>query len=679
MDESRFSQVLDEYDMVFGVDEDDPIGVMLVRQGTDSGWSGDFQPSLESEGFRPKPMAYMWKNGGLGAGFSIRTPETTSSSQGGALTSNGYSYGEWITSVVPGLLMPSGAFSTFTTPALVTTGGCFDGISYGGHYYLTTAGRYLIKIANENGALTAIDLGVGFTCVNLVVFKGYLWITGQGSGTIRRYDGTTLTNGGAGTERSRLAVVNWTISPQIATGGAANAGGTNADRLIGTDAAGVTFQHVADTADPLTDADWSGDIKIGDGASYPAQWICANNHTCWFATPGGLMACDETGYSPNLTAWMKLHFNASSGGQAFFWNGVIWFAHESGLVVIPVSGERQDVAEHFAQFGYMVPNQSPIYGRPRALGPTMQGMMVGYYNQQTDISYIMRLILQNDGSIRWSGPEAVLVGEIVTLIRQVSPASGRPYLLICASPSAGSSPPKIYAQQLPISGNPYVDFINATGHQFATASTIYPPRDDLESASRKVVERYAIVARNLSPSSAATRSISVYASVDDGAYVLQGTSKKSPRRTFLAAESTTNGVNWQWKLTMVGTASQPWILESFSAQATIIPDDTLVRTYPVMIAARQGTHGGEEGRDPYRIWKRLAGLRRQPRVLRRDIWRDVATVRIEQAVSHGGKWDEERQAWVVLASITERIVIETARYRAGYRYSAGALYGEASS
>lgn len=676
MSESRFSQVLDEHDIVFNYGTDDPIGVMLLRQTDNAQWEGKHQPALESEGFRALPMNYLWKNGGQGAGFSIRTPEVTAATQGGSLTSLGYSYGEWITSVVPGLLMPSGAFGSFETPASVTAGTIVDGISYGGHYYLTTSGRYLIKIADETGATSAIDLGVGYTCVNLAVFAGYLWISGQNSGTIRRYDGTTLTNGGAGTERGRLATVNWTISPQIATGGAANGGGTNADRMIGTNPSGTSFQHVADNVDPTADANWSSDIKIGDGASYTTQWVCANNHTVWFATNGGVIACDETGYTPNLTEWMKLHYNASNGGQAFYWNGGIWYAHESGLVFVPVSGERQDLAETFAQFGYLVPNQSPIYGRPRAIAPTTQGLFVGYVNTQTGVSYVMRLIINSDGSIRWSGPEAVLSGETITLIRQVSPASGTPFLLICTQVAGGASPPKIYTQKIPVSGNPYVDWLNVTGHQFAAASTLYLPREDFESASRKTVERYALVARNLSHAASATRSISVYASVDDGDYVLQGTSKKSPRQTMLSASTTTNGVNWQWKLTMVGTSLQPWILESFGAQATILPDDQLVRTYPVMIAPSQGTLGGEEWADPYRRWKQLAGLRRQPRVVRRDVWRDVATVKIEQTVPHQPIWDSKRQAWVLVASITERVLIEPTRYRAGFRYSAGAVYGE---
>lgn len=678
MFESRFSQALEEYDLIYDYGTDDQIGVMLARSKDQMGWSGEHQPSLESEGFRTKRMAYLWMNGGIGAGHSIRTPETTQSSEGGALTSLAYSYGEWVTSVVPGILMPSGALSTFTTPGGISSGTIVDGISYGGHYYLTTSGRYLIKISDENGATNAIDMGASFTCVNLAVFKGYLWISGQASGTIRRYDGTTLTNGGAGTERGRLATVNWTISPQIATGGAAAGGGTNADRLIGTNASGTTFQHVADTADPTVDADWSGDIKIGDGASYTAQWICSNNHVCWFATTGGLIACDETGYTPNLTEWMKLHFNASNGGQAVYWNGVVWFAHESGLVVVPVSGDRQDIAERFAQFGYLVPNQSPIYGRPRALAPSTQGLFVGYVNSQTGTSYVMRLMIRQDGSLHWSGPEAVFASETISLIRRVSPTTGVPYLLIATQVNGGSDPPKFYRQEIPVSGNPYVDWKSGTGHTFATASNVYLPRENFESASRKTVEQYAIVAENLSPLSSAPRSIAAYASVDEGSYVLQGTSKKSPRQSFLASSDTTNGVQWRWRLNMVCTASQPWVLETFAAHAAILPDDQLVRTYPILIAPRQGTMGAEEGRDPWRIWKRLAGLRRKPRIQRRDVWREVGTVRIEQVVPHQPYWDSERQAWGLIASITERIIVQPAHYRAGARVSAGERVGASS-
>ncbi len=676
--ESFFGQVQDEYDLVFDPTSDDPIRVNLLRQGASAKWDGTHQPSIDAESFRSRPMSYRFKNGGAGAGHSIRTAASTGASQGGALTALGYSYGEWITTVVPGIVMPSGGISTFTTPALVTTGTIVDGISYGGHYYLTTNGRYLIKIADENGATSAIDLGVGYTGVNLVVFKGYLWISGQGSGTIRRFDGTTIppSNGAAGTERSRLAVVSWTISPQIATGGAVNGGGTNAMRLIGTNAAGTTFQHVADTADPLVAADWSGSIKICD-TSYGTQWICSNNHVVWFATQGGVLASDETGYTPNITEWVKLHYNASNGGQALYFNGVIWYAHESGLVVMPTSGDRQDLAERWAQFGYMVPNQTPIYGRPRALAPGGDCLWVGYVNTTSGTSYVMRLMLKPDGSVEWSGPEAVFANETVSMIRRVTPASGVPYLLIATQVAGGASPPKFYRQDLPVSGNPYVDWANVTGYTSATASTLFLSREDYESGARKVAERYAVVAQNLSSAPSATRSIAVYASADDGAYTLQGTSKTSIRRTFLATSGTTSATQWKYRLNMVGTATQPWILEAFEAAVAVVPDQQTVRTYPVIIYARQATRTGsaEELHDPYRVWRRLEGLQRKDRVLMRYPWGETITVRVEQAMPHAPVWDQKLETWVLVGTVTVRTIIEPARYRAGRRYSDGERFG----
>lgn len=676
MAQSAWSQSpAEKYDLTFldpvaGGPND--IGVMLLRDAKESAeWTGDQQGAISSEQFQHVPLAYSWKNGGAGAGFSKRSPAITAATKGGALTATGYSYGEWVTSVTPEILMPSGALSTITTPGGIGNSNIVDGISYGGNYYLTTSGRYLIKIAGENGAASAIDLGVGYTCTSVVVFKGYLWISGQGSGTIRRYDGTTLTNGAAGTERSRLAVVNWTISPQIATGGAAGAGGFNAERMVATGTTGVTFQHIADTADPLVSADWSSATKIGDGASYTTQWIVANNHTVWFATNGGVVACDETGYTPNLTQWMTLHYNASNGGQAVYFNGVVWYAHESGLVAVPVTGERQDLAERWAQFGFLQPNQTPIYGRPRVIAPGGDCLWVGYYSVQTDTSYVMRLIFERDGSIRWSGAEAVFVGEAISLIRRVSPASGVPYLLISTAPTVPAAP-KMYRQELPVSGNPYVDYINATGYTSAGTSVLYAPREDGESTSRKVAEDYTVVSKNLG----GNNSISVYASIDDAAYALQGTARRSGRSRFPAPATQAGGVNWNWKLTMNCDATLPWVLESFGVGLAVIPDDQTVRTYKVIVYAEQELNKeSTERSDPDRKWNQIRALRKRDRVRVRDQWRRVRSARVLQAIQHTAYWDSVRKTWVMVCTITVRFLYEPARYSAGYAYNSGACYG----
>ena len=678
---TTWGQHLDGYDLTFVAAEEDALGqgddlgVMLARDKDAILWQGEHDPALESENFRPRPVSYLWKNGGEGAGHSQRTPATTTTSLGGALTSLAYSYAPWCTSIIPGVLMPSGALSTLTTPGLVTTGTIVDGLSYDGNYYLTTSGRYLIKIASEDGATSSIDMGASYTCVGLTVFKDYLWISGQGSGTIRRYDGTTLTNGGVDTERSRLAVTNWTISPQIATGGATDTGGTNSARMIGTNPAGTTFQHIAEADDPLDDADWSGDIKIGDGTSYTTQWIVGNNHTVWFATTGGIIACDETGYTPNITEWVKQHYSANNGGQVIYMNGLIWYAHDSGLVVVPVTGERQDLAERWAQFGYLVPNQAPIYGRPRALAPGGDCIWVGYVNTTSGTSYVMRLIIEKDGSTRWSGPEAVFANETISLIRRVSPASGSPYLLIATQVAGGASAPKIYRQELPRSGNPYVDWINGTGYTFATSSSVYLPREDFDSASRKVAERYAIVCKNLGGG----REAAIYANVDDLGYVHQGTAKRSPRRTFLAAETTTSGVQWNWRIDLTGTASTPWILESFGVGAAIVPDRQTVRSYRILIAERESLRNGtEEMRDPQAVWKRIEALQHRDRVELRDQFGETLTVRILQSIPHQVYWDERRSSWVMVCTISVRVISEPARFRTGYCYNANAYYGSAS-
>ena len=676
---STWSNAVDAWDLTFKdpVSENDDLGVMLIRSGRRekvADWAGTHQSSLASEPFRRQPVSITWKNGGIGAGHSIRLPETTASTHGGAITSLAYSYAPWTTSIVPGLMMPSGELTTLTLPDKISTGSIVDGIDYNGNFYFTTGGRYLIKIPGGTGSVVPIDLTPPFTSINLATFKGYLYIAGQGSGVIRRYDGSSVANGNAGTERGRLATVYWTISPQLATGGAANTGGTGAFRLIGTNASGTQFYHVADTADPLLSADWSAATKIGDGATYTTQWIVGDAHTVWFATTGGVYACDETGYSPNITQWMMLAFHPSNGGQVVYWNGLIWYAHESGLVAVPTSGERQDKAERWSQFGYLTPNQSPMFGRPRAIAPGTDGLWIGYYNPHTNTSYIMRLYLDKDGIPHWSGPEAVISGETVTCIRQVSPHTSRPWLAIATQVTGGTSPPKLYRQDLPVSGNPYVDWSNGTGHRFSTNSQIYLPKEDAESVSRKVPEQYTVVVKNVEYPSG----VAIYANPDETGYVLQGSTNKAGRSIIPAPNDSDVGVSWEWRIDCSGTATQPWILETFGASMAIIPDAQRLRTYHISIAERQMLRNGNEMiQDPGYIWAKLEGWQHRKRLLMRDQWRRVSMVRIEEAIQHGVTWDSKQECWVLEASLVVRFLRQPARFSNGYVFNGGATFSAA--
>lgn len=679
MPSSEFTQRLDHYDIVFDHDRADAFGLMLARDKDAAVWSGDHQPALANEQFRHKPVSYRWINGGQGASYSKRTPEVTTSSVGGALTSTAYSYAPWLTSKVPGIIMPAGKLTEVTLPESVTYGTVVDGISFGGDFYLSHSGRYLIKLKNEDATghppVSVIDMGdASFTSIGLCVFKGYLWVTGQGSGKIRRFDGASIVVGGTDTERSRLATVYWTISPQIATQGAANTGGTGAWRMIGTDATGAKFQHISEADDPLDDNDWSSLIKIGDGTSYTTQWITANNHTVWFATTGGLYACDETGYTPNLTEWVKLAYNPSNGGAAVYWAGLVWYAHSQGLMAIPVTGERQDLPS-YAQFGYLVPNQTPIWGRPRAITPDVDGLWVGYYNSATSTSYVMQLLLDKQGNIRWSGPEAVFEsGQTVSLLRRVSPPAGNPYLLIATQIAGGASPPRVYMESLPVSGNAYTDWMNGTAHRFSTTGSIYLPREDLDSTSKKVVERYMVVSKNLGSG----RSIAINASIDDAGYVEQGVAQRSSQASFVAIASTKSGVNWDWRLDLTGTEEQPPILEAFGAGVAIVPDYQTVKTYKVIIAPGQGNRHGMDQREVHAIWKRLEGLQKRDRIVMRDQFGQVTQVRVEQSIPHEAYYDAKQECWVLVASVVIRTIVDVVRANRGYCVSVGHIVGSSS-
>ena len=190
------------------------------------------------------------------------------------------------------------------------------------------------------------------------------------------------------------------------------------------------------------------------------QSIVSSPRTIWFAKQNGVHGFTETGRAVNLTPWMERVFNATNGLQTEFWSdgdqAFAFYAHVNGLAAVSVNGSLQETAR-FVQFGAKMPNETPIWGRPRALAPYVDGLFVAYYDGST--SYVMRLIIEKDGNYRWSGSECTIAGEEITWMRVSSPG-GNPRLWIATSVGGV---PKLYYQTLPISGNPWTEFLRRSG------------------------------------------------------------------------------------------------------------------------------------------------------------------------------------------------------------------------
>lgn len=670
---SRLTPTPDAWDLALDTGSDNPVNLMLVRTRGLAMWEGTDAPSLATQQSSTREQAVMWRNGGLGAGVSIRVPEASGRGPDGQLLSLGYSYGEFVTTVVEGIAMPAGKLTEVALPSQIASasGRIFSAEDYGGYLFLSTGTQYAIRINNATGVVDTVDFGATATTGVFQVFDGDL-VMGSPDGAVWTYDGTSWTQGAVGTIRSRLAKVYWTASNQLMGG---TGGGTGAWRLVGTDEFTLGFFHLAEGDDPKVAANWvsiGGDVIPVTDASAPIQNVVSSGDVVWFATPKGLIGVNETGRTKNLTPWFERTYHSSNGGVVDFYSdesqSIVFISHQQGLVAVNVNGTVQDTAR-FVQFGSKGPNLTPIWGRPRWFTPTIDGLFVAYFDG-TD-SYIMRLIFNRDGSYRWSGAEAVIRDEEVTYMRVASPG-GKPRLWIGTIRNSDSAP-RLYWQSLPESGNPYVDWVSGTDHRFASEWLVYPPREDYGSSANKVLRRYDVVAKNLDD---AGGTVAVAASADDGSYVTQGTASASPRASFTAT-TYTSGVNFNWKLAVTNSETQPVILESFQARASVLPEQAPVWTFVCQLAPGQGLlNDAEDIEDPFSKWLRVRGLqRRGPISMRSPLSRETLTVKVEQPAPLRMVWSDHDQEHVMTMAVTVSVLNMPTIYDAGWLYDTAAEFG----
>lgn len=667
------------YDFVLDSDAATPFPLFFARDKDLTQWSGSHEGALETERLRYRESQVVWKNAGVGSGHSRRTPATTGRTSEGAILSGGISYGEWITSKVPDILMPSGELTevTISDSGSVSNARIHYARDFNGDVYLATNYRTVLRIVGGTAdtAVVSYDGGAGYTAYEVEVFGNKLWVTG-GANPMAVNDGASWTQSEAAVQRRKMAVVNWSIGGNLSTGGAATYNGVPSHWLVACDSNLRSMYHVSEETDPKVAANWSSSTAIVR-SPYSVNEIVADNHTAWFAATNGLIAVNELGYAPNLTDWVRRHYLPENGEQSIYQDGLIWYCHAAGLCVVPVDGSRQDLAQ-WAQFGHLTPNQTPIYGRPQVLAPGGDCIWVGYYASQTDTSYLFQLLIdRRDGALglRWSGPEAVFPGQGFDMVQRISPVGGVPYLLL-ATRNFTTGVTKLYKQSLPVSGNPYVDWVNETGHRFATRWVVNLPREDFDSPALKTLRRYDTVAANLGNG----RNIVIEASADDQAYVTQGTASLSPRSSSVPAEDYVTGVNFNWRLTGTNTATEPIILEAFAARGSVLNETSDVQTFPVVFAWNQTLRNGQdETRDPYNDWRRLRNYQRRGPVQAIDTFGVTKTVKLEPGLPYRVVWDQKREEWVLVAMVTISTLVEPVFYDAGDDYDGGGVYSGSAS
>lgn len=592
-------------DVLLYADTDRPVPMWLDTSAQGFGIDIAWLPAEAGSEAGVTLNEWFWQNGPGGAGTTIENP---TSYENGACQ-----HGEFAWLRRMGVAGPAGALTEVTLPtqaAAMTSGHFTRGQVFGANndLYITTGGRSIVKVPNGTGAttLTEQDCGSGAVTTGIAVFAGAgasrLYV-GDPQNGIWEYDGSNWTEGEAGTERGYLEVPFWVLGDELATGGASGDAGNGKHRLVGTNATGTGFYHVA--GDPQVAANWSSLQPVGiGGAVFPINSTIASNRVVWFGTGLGVLGANEAGYTPNLTKAVELFASQDNCRATAFWSGMIWLATEQGLMAFKPDGSRVDLGT-FLQFGAKS-GVTPIYGRPRALAPSEDGLYVGYYNEQTQTSYVGILLMDPAGSLRWSMAEAVIVGEKVSYIQQVSGNDGVPRLFI-GTTDADTGELSLYWQSQPKSGDPETDYAHGGPFVPATAWNLTLSRFNGGRAVQKTARRWMLEADQVGENFP-DNAIAFQVSNDGGTFETQGTAQGTAvslgRWNSQPLVGTAQTTSMQVKLSVTnGETDAPVIIRSASILYSSHPELSKVVTAPYIV-------GEGRGHDPRLVLQRMERAQR---------------------------------------------------------------------
>lgn len=660
--ESRLGDIL-IYDR--GVDATtDPIALHLDTKRKNFAITQKWLPVTPGEDGGITLSEWTWQNGPGGAGTSIETP---TSYENGACQ-----HGEFVWLRRMGVAQPAGKLTELDLPtqAAALTGGNFTrGQVFGANndLWITTAARSIVKVPNGTGleTLTEQDCGTPSGTVGIAIFNGTgssrLYV-GDAANGLWEFDGSTWTEGESGTEGNWLEVPYWTLGSDLATGGAASSAGASGDRLVVVNPTGTGFRHVA--GDPQVNANYSALTTVGVGGTvFPIQRTAASNRVVWFGTGLGVRGVNELGHSPNLTKAVELFASQNTGQVIAYWAGMIFFATEQGLIAFRPNGERVDIPE-FVQFGSKS-GATPIYGRPRALSPSEDGLYVGYFNEETATSYVGVLLL-TDGGLRWSMAEAVIPDEHVTYIQQVSGSDGNPRLFIGTVDTGGGL--HLYVQSQPKSGDPETDYQNGGPFEAAEVWSLTLSRFNGGKAVRKTARRFMLEADQLG-TAFPDNSVVFEVANDGGAFVSQGTAQGSNvtlnRWNAQPAANTAQATSMQVRLSVENESDAPVVIRNASVLYSSHPELSRVVMAPVII-------GEKFDADPRQTLQRLERAQRAGPLLMDDYFGR----RIEGTVSVDNEtvvMEAEGNGFTVHADVTILYTRQASRASAGDLLDSGYL------
>lgn len=576
-----------DYDLVLKPGQVTQVGLVLDRTG-----KGLVQiqtryiPLLEGQD--PGGLhihSWEWANGPAGAGYSRETPQ---SKAGG-----GSAVGEFVWLRRDGVSQTAGELVEIpldATLAALTAGSFIDAFTWtDGSLFLTTNTRYMAAINGgiASSCTTAADFGAGNTTIGAKIFKGTgskRAYVGCGNQPIQEFTGAAWVAGDADTKCRFMDSVYWNVGPQLATGGMTGTGGTGAPHLVMAASTGTGDGFYHTTGDPKSFSAWSALTVVGsDGEAVNS--LAASARTVWYGKATGVFGVEALGYSPNFTKWYEYAYSPANGNVMAYWGGAIWSAHQQGLMMVPIDGSRQDIALS-VQFGRSQSNTTSIYGRPVALAPSPEGLMVAYYDPISGTSYVGCLKFTN-GAIRWSMAECVIPNRQVTFLRYASPSTGPRLYIGTVDPNGALH---LYYQYQPSSGDPEQDYLVGGPMKFAQESSLTLSRFGAGGGVPMTFRGFRTEADNLGGGNV----IDFKVASDGGAAVTQGTATASPSWSSDPISGSIRATSGQVTLDIRNSRDVPVIVRNVSTYYSSHPDLTKVKTYPILLGEnlinKHGTH-----------------------------------------------------------------------------------------
>lgn len=598
---------------------------------------------------------WFWANGTGGAGTTIETP--TSAAAGAS------DFGAFVNLRRVGVAQPAGRLTEIALPAgtAAASGRFRVGRVFNGDLWISTLSRYLLRVAEATGVNGTFesDFGAAAATTGLAVWRyagasdAHLYC-GAGNAPLQEFDGAAWTAGEVETKRLFLETPYWTIGAGMASGGSAGEAGGSSSRLVGLHTQGLGFYHV--DGDPKVAANWSSLIPVGTGGSFfPIQSLAADNRTVWFSSGVGVFGVDGLGYSPNFTKWVEQNAdNTFTGYWCVYWANLLWFNTASGLAVFSPDGRRVDLARTF-RFGGTT-GVSEIYGFHQVMAPSEDGLYVGIFNPVTRDSYVGLLLLDANGAFRWSMAEAVLPGQNVTYLQQVTGTDGVPRLFIGTQDDT-TGLMRLWVQDLPRSGDPEADYQSGGAFRPAAAWSIQLSRFNGAQPVRKTARRLMLEADQVGGAHPAN-TIAVSVSNDGGAFTAQGRATVSPRWSSQPIVGTAQATSMQVRLDVANGETAPVVIRSAAVLYSEHPEVSSAITLPVTIGE------GSPVEDPRAMLQRLEVAQRAGPLYVDDFYgrRLEATVSIDQleivpeAVGNG---------WTIRAIVTLLVTRRVSRVDAG--------------